>query len=277
MSITDSYKAFIKSPYKSIKHSTYFDCYDYLFEGFRGKDITFVEIGVLGGGSLFMWRDYFGPKARIIGVDLNPNAKKWVEHGFEIFIGSQSDESFWKQFKSEIGKVDVILDDGGHKYEQQIITTECLLDSINDGGMLVVEDTHTSYMHGYGPMRYSFIEYVKQKVDEVNFRFGNFSDKKSERRFWSIEIFESIVAFKVNSKLSMLKSEPKINGGHDDQAVDIRYIHQNNAAESSLNFAAQKLRFIKHIPFAKMIARGLRDWIASRKFFVRKYFNRNHQ
>ena len=36
-----------------------------------------------------MWRDYFGKDARIIGIDLNPEAKKWEKHGFEIFIGNQ--------------------------------------------------------------------------------------------------------------------------------------------------------------------------------------------
>ena len=67
----DSYKSYLKSPYRSIKHNTYFECYDHFFLNIGVKKITFVEIGVLGGGSLFMWRDYFGEKARIIGVDLN--------------------------------------------------------------------------------------------------------------------------------------------------------------------------------------------------------------
>ena len=71
-----SYKAFIKSPYKSIKHSSYFEVYDELFSKYRNKEITFVEIGVLNGGSLFMWRNFFGSRAKIIGIDLNPVAKK---------------------------------------------------------------------------------------------------------------------------------------------------------------------------------------------------------
>jgi hypothetical protein len=94
MKNTLSYESYLKSPFKSIKHSTYFDIYDDLFSRYRNKNITFVEIGILGGGSLFMWRDFFGPEARIIGVDLNPSAKKWEGEGFEIFIGSQSDEKF---------------------------------------------------------------------------------------------------------------------------------------------------------------------------------------
>lgn len=59
--------SFIKSKYLSIKHSTYFDVYDNLLSKYVGLPITFVEVGVLNGGSLFMWRDFFGENARIIG------------------------------------------------------------------------------------------------------------------------------------------------------------------------------------------------------------------
>lgn len=146
----NSYQAYINSPYRSVKHSTYFAVYDELFTPFKGKPITFVEIGVLGGGSLFMWRDFFGSNARIIGIDLNPEALRWKDEGFEIFIGNQKDASFWDEFSSMIPSIDILLDDGGHTYEQQIITVERGLDLINDGGLLVVEDTHTSYMGGFG-------------------------------------------------------------------------------------------------------------------------------
>ena len=62
------------------------------------KKITFVEVGVFGGGSLFMWINFFGKQARIIGIELNPEAKKWEKDGFEIFIGDQSDPDFWTDF-----------------------------------------------------------------------------------------------------------------------------------------------------------------------------------
>ena len=61
--------------------------------------------------------------ARIIGIDLNPNAKKWEKEGFEIFIGNQADPDFWKRFKSQVPSIDILLDDGGHTYIQQIVTT----------------------------------------------------------------------------------------------------------------------------------------------------------
>ena len=46
MEDTLSYKSYLKSPIRSIKHSTYFDTYDDLFSRYRNKEITFVEIGV---------------------------------------------------------------------------------------------------------------------------------------------------------------------------------------------------------------------------------------
>lgn len=270
MKNSQSYKSYLNSPYRSIKHSTYFEIYDELFSRFCGKEITFVEIGVLGGGSLFMWRDFFGPKARIIGVDLNPNAKKWEEHGFEIFIGSQSDDVFWEEFKKQIGPIDVILDDGGHTYDQQIITTESLISNINDGGVLVVEDTHTSYMSGFGPKKYSFVEYTKKMVDAINQRFGGFAENKVDDRIWSIEIYESIVAFKVNRKASSLPSEITDNGGTDDHAMDFR--HSDNNAVKQINAAARRFNLLKYIPGLKYLARTLRTFVVNRQFRAKKYF-----
>jgi hypothetical protein len=114
---------FYNSKYYSLKYKNYFPIYENLFSRFINKEIIFVEIGVLSGGSLFMWRKFFGNKARIIGIDLNNEAKKFEKYGFEIFIGNQSSEIFWKSFFEKVGPVDIILDDGGHTNYQQI----CLL------------------------------------------------------------------------------------------------------------------------------------------------------
>ena len=84
---TKSYNSFIRSKYLSLKYKNYFYIYDNLFKKYKNKKITFVEIGVFSGGSLFMWRNFFGKKAKIIGIDLNPESKKFKKYGFKIFIG----------------------------------------------------------------------------------------------------------------------------------------------------------------------------------------------
>lgn len=268
MKKTKSYQAYLKSPYRSIKHSTYFSVYDELFLKYRNKKIVFVEIGVLGGGSLFMWRNFFGKKARIIGVDMNPNALKWKKKGFEIIIGNQSDENFWKKFTSDIGPIDIVLDDGGHTYDQQIITTEMLLKNIKDGGLLVIEDTHTSYLTGFGPRKFSFIKYTKNMIDKINNRFSRFKEKKSEKRVWSLRFFESIVALSVNKNAASMISEPTTNCGKDDGAMDFRY--KDNLYVTKLSTLNKIMKFI---PGYKLLNKFLSNFAVNQKFNSKKFFD----
>jgi len=267
----DIYSCFMNSPHSCIKHSTYFKSYEHFFSKYQNREVTFIEIGVLNGGSLFMWREYFGPQARIIGIDLNPDAKKWEKDGFEIYIGSQADEKFWSDVVTKVGGIDIVLDDGGHTYEQQIITTENLLDAINDDGIIVVEDTHTSYMNGYGPKKYSFMNYVSHIIDRINFRSNlTQSMPNSERRIWSIEIVESMVAFKINRSASNEHSEIVENNGIDHAATDFRY--DSNKFLLSLRSFARKFKFLQALPFARSLYDLLQDYLANRKFDAKSYF-----
>ena len=202
---TKSYNSFIRSKYLSLKYKNYFYIYDNLFKKYKNKKITFVEIGVFSGGSLFMWKNFFGKKAKIIGIDLNPESKKFEKYGFKIFIGEQSKENFWKIFFSKVGKVDLVLDDGGHTNYQQIITTNCCIPNIKDDGMLVIEDVHTSFIKNkwYNPSKYSYINYCKKLIEDINSRFPGLKKHKYSlnKYIYSIQNFESIVSFKINRKL----------------------------------------------------------------------------
>jgi hypothetical protein len=52
----------------------YFEIYEQYFSRYRGSDFKMLEIGVSKGGSLAMWRSYFGPRATIYGIDVNPDS-----------------------------------------------------------------------------------------------------------------------------------------------------------------------------------------------------------
>ncbi len=167
-----------------------------------------------------------------------------------------------------VGDVDVVLDDGGHTYAQQVITTEMLLGSIKDGGMLVVEDTHTSYMDGFGSKCHSFMRYVKKFADRINHRFGHLDRTRAASREWSVQVFESIVAFHVNRKATGLLSEPTTNNGKDDAAKDYR--HAGNLIGSM-----EKLAGLRAVPGVRFVARKLRHGLASLADLAsphRKYF-----
>lgn len=224
------YRSYKRSKYLSLKHSSYFQVYEELLHRYRGKPLAFVEIGVLNGGSLFMWRDYFGPQARIIGIDLNPLARRWEKDGFEIHIGNQAEPRFWDEFFSSVGAVDVILDDGGHTNEQQIVTAHQAIPHIRDGGMLIVEDAHTSYSREFGnPSRYSFMSYCKGLIDGINSRFPavHASQNALQKLVWSMAFYESIVCFHVDRSKAFVSS-PTSNEGVSLQAQDFR-LHQSTA------------------------------------------------
>jgi hypothetical protein len=149
----------------------YFDIYHNHFHRFRGQPVTILEIGVFHGGSLKMWENYFGAKARIYGVDINPRCKALEEGQSKIIIGDQSDRRFLKKLRDEVGPVDIVIDDGGHKMSQQINTFEELYSSVTENGIYLVEDLHTSYWDEYGGgyrKPGSFIEYAKGFIDQLN-------------------------------------------------------------------------------------------------------------
>jgi hypothetical protein len=253
---SDLMKLFYQSEKGSTKWEKYFPIYEQLLSKYKNKAITFVEIGVLNGGSLDIWKKFFGENSRIIGIDKNPECKKFQNKNFEIFIGSQSDPDFWRSFYQKVGNVDVILDDGGHTNNQQVISLVESLKYINDDGIYITEDVHTSYLKRYGnPNKYSFINFSKKCIDDINCTFpkpGKF-DYSINKIVYAMEYFESIVTFKVNRNLCNI-NKLVVNKGTDHEIVDVAYI------EDYFNFqnkypSLYKFKFVRNI--LRLISRNL--------------------
>ena len=199
---------FIANGGRSIhKWIDYFEVYHRAFSSYRGREITFLEIGVQNGGSLHMWRRYLGPQARIIGIDVDPNCRALESEGFEIWIGDQSNPNFWNEFCEANPKIDVVLDDGGHTMNQQITTFNALFPVLRDKGCYVCEDTHTSYFpaHGGGLGRPgTFIEYVKNLVDDMHAWYHEpltgLDSAYMASYLYSICIYDSIVVMEKRRK-----------------------------------------------------------------------------
>ena len=262
----------------SLKCDTYFQVYEELFNKYVGKKITFVEVGVLQGGSLFMWREYFGKEARIIGVDLHPNAKELEKHGFEIYVGSQSDNNFWKNFYDKIGKIDILLDDGGHVNDQQIVTLSESVNNVNDDGIIITEDVHTSYFKKFGnPSKYSFINYSKYLVDVVNSRFPETEIKKNNyfrKKIYSISFYDSIVAIKIDSKKSI---DSNMLRNTDTKSIEVADLRHSDYFPNVDNYLNKKLPILKKLPVLKKIIRYFfytHNFIIKIKYYfkLKKYF-----
>jgi cephalosporin hydroxylase len=144
----------------------YFEIYHRHLARFRGQPVRMVEIGVFGGGSLGMWREYFGADTHIYGVDIDPSCRELAGPGVEIFIGDQSDPAFWRSFLESGPRIDVVLDDGGHTPAQQMVTLECLLPAIRPGGVYICEDING----GFQPF-HAFVDGLTHPLSAVG--FGN--------------------------------------------------------------------------------------------------------
>jgi hypothetical protein len=130
-----------------------------------------IEIGVMGGGSLAMWKDYFGKGCTIIGVDINPDCKRHEADGIHVYIGSQDDPALLEEIFTNHPKVDIILDDGSHVMQHMIKTFNLTYNRLTENGVYIVEDTHTCYWNEFGGglgESGSFMEFAKTKIDELN-------------------------------------------------------------------------------------------------------------
>jgi len=196
------------------KYQHYFDVYDRHFSKYKGQEITIVEIGVFQGGSLQMWRSYFGPKAKIWGIDIDPRCKLLEEQNTNIIIGSQEDETFLESIYDITGPIDILIDDGGHTQKQQIKTFEILFEKIKNDGVYLCEDVHTSYWLSYGGgsnRMGTFIQFTKKLIDKLNayhseensLQVDSFTKSaKSIHYYDSIVVIEKGIITKPTSKMT---------------------------------------------------------------------------
>lgn len=150
-------KLFQESSGKVIyKWHHYLPIYESLFKKFSGKKIKVLEIGVLRGGSLKLWKEYFGADAQIYGIDIDPAAKQYEAEGIKIFIGDQGNKNFMLRVAEEVGGFDIVIDDGAHTNFMVMTSWEALYPSTRY--LYIVEDTHALYWWwGF----YSFFKDIK--------------------------------------------------------------------------------------------------------------------
>ena len=194
----------------------YFEIYDRHFSRFRGTAVNVVEIGVWKGGSLQMWKHYFGPKARIVGIDIDPSCKRLEEPQIEILIGSQEDRGFLRSVVDSLPRIDILIDDGGHMMSQQIVTFEDLFPHVDERGVYLCEDLHTSYWKQFGggyKCEESFVEYSKNFIDFINAWHSSDPDRLPVSNFTksahSLHYYDSML---VIEKRPIEKPESRITG-----------------------------------------------------------------
>lgn len=167
--------------------------YEHLFKEWRNKEITFLEIGVFQGESIKAWRECFSNAIKLVGIDINPECKKYedIENNIYIEIGDATDSNFLNYLIHKHGTFDIILDDGSHKNSHVIQTFEYLFPVLNDKGLYVVEDTICYKMKDCIDKRYpNHLDYFIKFIPFLNQR--RYDDSTSGIRDNCVDPFKII-------------------------------------------------------------------------------------
>ena len=197
----------------------YIPLYERYFSRFRGTDFRFLEIGVSKGGSLSMWRQYFGDRATIMGIDIDPDCAQFDGQAAQVRIGSQDDSLFLNQVVKEMGGVDVVLDDGSHYMRHIRASLSILFPLLSQNGLYMVEDLHTCYWPGYGGNptgKGSFFEDILPLIHDMHtpYSMNGASPQSFGRQIGGIHIHDSLLVLEktpvrapVHSKVGRIDDE----------------------------------------------------------------------
>jgi SAM-dependent methyltransferase len=191
----------------STKWTGYFDVYERHLSKFVGKAPKILEIGVLGGGSIELWLKYFGEGTQVIGVDIDPRCLEYKYDGnAQVIMGDQNSPEFWDEFLDKHTDFDIIIDDGSHIMEHQILTLQKTFPHLKTGGVFICEDTHTSYWpkwNGEYDKKGTFLDYSKYLSDTMNQQ--HFQNKMDPA---VLKTFENLYSMSFYNSMVVLEKEP---------------------------------------------------------------------
>jgi hypothetical protein len=228
----------------------YFPIYTKHLDRFRGRPVRVLEIGVYRGGGLSMLAHYLGPSARLVGLDVDEAAVHAVHGRFPVVLGDQEDPAVLRKLSEEHGPFDVIIDDGGHTMQQQIVTAETLFPLLQDGGVFLVEDCHTSYWSDFGGgLRKpdTFIEWAKLRVDDLHSRHERSIDNHS---VWATEVdglhvYDSVVVLEKKQRFRAFNevagTSSYLFGGRFSEIIGNELLATRDAALAERDVLVSKL------------------------------------
>ena len=176
----------------------YLEIYECHFRMYHNTPVKMLEIGVSQGGSLEIWRKYFGADATIFGIDIRPECASRVTPPNQVRIGSQDDPQFLHSVIDEMGMPDIILDDGSHLGRHQRVSFDTLFPLLKEGGLYVIEDLHTSYFPGHGEGGYrrkgTAIEHIKDMIDDMHAWYHSKpTTTPAKEQIGAIHLYDSVV------------------------------------------------------------------------------------
>lgn len=157
----------------------YVESYEKILKNKKIKSM--LEIGVSFGGSLKMWDEFFNYNTKIIGIDIEEKRfkrKNLENERIKIKIGDQSNEKFLKKLGDQ--NYDLIIDDGSHISEHQLISFKTLFEYLSSEGLYVIEDLHVTQKtkNIFKNIELGTDSYFDKKIQEQILKVSFFSNDK---------------------------------------------------------------------------------------------------
>lgn len=135
---------YLKGGYCTDKYQLgYYDhFYEKHFKPYLNSPINILEIGIRGGGSIKIWKEYFHSDSNVYGgeiEDFNPIENTTC---YKIDMYSQKALDLFQD-----SYFDIIIDDGLHTYESFEYVISNYFNKLKDGGIMIIEDViNTSWV-----------------------------------------------------------------------------------------------------------------------------------
>lgn len=160
-----------------LRHHGYHRFYPWFLAHLRQARVTMLEIGIDQTKSLKLWSGYFDD-LDLHGIDIDE--KTFDGDAVTLHQVDQSDPAQLDAFVDRIGlSFDVILDDGSHIPDHQLLTLQKLWPILKPGGVYIIEDIETSYwgksrLYGYrfNARRRNLIAPFRRVIDVINAEFS---------------------------------------------------------------------------------------------------------
>lgn len=207
--------------------------YDGLFRNKKNENLKIAELGILDGGSLLMWKEYF-KNSEIYGFEYNNNLINNFKQNFnndritlsEIDVTNK--DSIIKAFNELNILYDIIIDDTTHQFEDQIKVIENTYQYLKPGGILIIEDIFKSYnendyINRLTPLLANFQDYYFIELDHNN---KNSTGWNNDKLFILIKGGDEPI-FKNTNKITIITPSYRVDNLLEiKKSIDFEYVDE---------------------------------------------------
>jgi len=152
----------VKNKTDKVGHN-YLNHYEERFKPIREERFTLLELGIMRGSSLRMWRDFF-PLANIVGVDITKESMLKGEERIQCYQGDQGNKSFLEEVAKVEGPLTLVIDDGSHRGWHHVESFKALWPFVNPGGWYCIEDAFSIFHKSWtDPGHFTILHLIEEE------------------------------------------------------------------------------------------------------------------